>query len=98
MKIQIVLRNPIRQSDQLSYVIESQDHSLSRDWIQALKQLLKSGKPIEKNFCFMGFPNTARDLPYLCDQMNQAIAQINSTGDYCIDLHFDPVSGARSLC
>jgi hypothetical protein len=73
-------------------VIESQDHSLSRDWIQALKQLLKSGKPIEKNFCFMGFPNTARDLPYLCDQMNQAIAQINSTGDYCIDLHFDPVS------
>jgi hypothetical protein len=72
-------------------VIHSQDHALAHDWITALKALLKSGKPIEKNFCFMGFPNTARDLPYLCDQMNLAIAQINQGfDDYKIAEHFDP--------
>lgn len=40
----------------------------------------------------MGFPNTARDLPYLCDQMNLAIAQINSTLDYRILEQFAPES------
>lgn len=90
MKIQVVLRNPLKRSDQLSYVIQAQDHSLANDWILALKQLLKSGKPIEKNFCFMGFPNTARNLDFLCNQMNLSIAQINSTLDYHIDEHFVP--------
>jgi hypothetical protein len=93
LKIQVVLRNPRIKSDHLSYVIEAQDHKLAHDWAQALKMLLQSGKPIEKNFCFMGFPNTARDLPYLCDQMNLSIAQINqSFKDYCITEHFDPLN------
>ena len=38
----------------------------------------------------MGFPNTARNLSYLCDQMNLAIAQINSTLDYHITQQFTP--------
>jgi hypothetical protein len=90
LKIQVILRNPKQKSDQLSYVIQAQDHALAHDWIKALKKLLQSGKPIEKNFCFMGFPNTARNLPYLCDQMNLAIAQINSTLDYRIAEQFMP--------
>lgn len=91
MKIQVVLRNPRIKSDQLSYVVDVHDHGLAHDWLRALKILLKSGKPIEKNFCFMGFPNTSRDLFYLCDQMNLAIAQINTGfSDYCITEHFVP--------
>ena len=38
----------------------------------------------------MGFPNSARSLPYLCEQMNLAIAQINSSLDYKIEQHFVP--------
>lgn len=73
------------------YNIQAQDHVLAHDWVQALKSLLQSGKPIEKNFCFMGFPNSARSLSYLCNQMNQAIAQINQgCQDYHIDEHFVP--------
>lgn len=53
------------------------DHALSRDWIQALKKLLKSSTPLEKNFCFMGFPNTARNIPYLCGELNRHIDTIN---------------------
>ncbi len=75
----------------MTYVIHAQDHVLAQDWVEALKLLLQSGKPLEKNFCFMGFPNTARSLPYLCDQMNQAIAQINhAVTGYRIDEYFTP--------
>jgi hypothetical protein len=91
LKIQVILRNPLRRSEQLSYVIHAQDHKLAHDWVRALKALLQSGKLVEKNFCFMGFPNAARDLPYLCDQMNRAITQINRYfKDYCITEQFDP--------
>jgi hypothetical protein len=90
-KIRVVLRNPIKQTDQIDYVITPGDHLLALDWIVALKKLLQSGKPIEKNFCFMGFPNTARDLPYLCAELNQAVDVINqSFTDYRIDEYFTP--------
>ena len=77
-KVKVVLRNPVNKKQQLDYVIEAQDHELAHDWIQALQGLLHSGKLLEKNFCFMGFPTTSRDLPYLCDELNQAVNQINS--------------------
>jgi hypothetical protein len=91
LKIKVVLRNPIKRTDQIDYEIQVQDHLLAQDWIEALKKLLASGKPIEKNFCFMGFPNTARDLPYLCDEVNLSISQINQAfDDYHIDEWFTP--------
>ena len=84
MKVKVVLRNPVKQSDTMDYVIQVNDSLLSRDWIVALKKLLQSGKPIEKNFCFMGFPNTSRDLDYLCNELNRAIDSINQ---YFTDYH-----------
>ena len=65
-------------SDQIDYNIVSLDNELSFNWINALKGLLQSGNMLEKNFCFMGFPKTARTLEYLCDQVNQSIATINN--------------------
>jgi hypothetical protein len=64
-------------SDQLTYTIVPNDTELSKDWITALKGLLISNNHLEKNFCFLGFPNTARTLEYLCDELNQAVLQIN---------------------
>jgi hypothetical protein len=90
LKIKVVLRNPLRHRDTLDYHIQVQDHALAHDWVAALKALLQSKKPIEKNFCFLGFPKTARNLNYLCEQMNQAIDQINNGfQDYHIDQRFD---------
>lgn len=90
-KIQVVLRNPTNKNDYIDYVIEAQDHELAHDWISALKRLLQSGKLLEKNFCFMGFPNSARDLPYLCNEVNQAIGIINANiNGYHIEEYFTP--------
>lgn len=91
MTVKVVLRNPLKHSDQVDYTIEAADNALVRDWIPALKTLLQSGNSLEKNFCFMGFPKTARTLEYLCDQVNQASATINNYfDDYSIEEIFRP--------
>ena len=76
--IRIVLRNPLKYQDQVDYTICPADHALASDWVQALKIELQSGRLLEKNFCFMGFPHTARTLEYLCDQLNRHTRTINN--------------------
>jgi hypothetical protein len=89
--VKVTLRNPLDHDDTLDYYIISDDHQLARDWIIALKKLLQSGNLLEKNFCFMGFPKTARTLSYLCTEVNQAIATINAFfPDYQIEEYFTP--------
>jgi hypothetical protein len=89
--VKVTLRNPLDYSDLLDYYIMPNDTQLAKDWIEALKLLLKSGNLIEKNFCFMGFPKTARTLPFLCNEVNHAIATINNFfPDYQIEESFTP--------
>ena len=89
--IKVVLRNPLNYNDQIDYTIESFDHELSHDWIQALKGLLESKNLLEKNYCFMGFPKTARTLEYLCGEVNLAAVTINNFfSDYRIDEVYTP--------
>ena len=75
--VKVVLRNPLDKTDFLDYDIELADSQLAQDWAVALQDLLTGGYQIEKNFCFMGFPHTARNLSYLCQELNNAIYQIN---------------------
>lgn len=75
--VKITLRNPMDYSDLLDYYIIPDEHQLAYDWVVALKKLLQSKKQLEKNFCFLGFPNTARTLEFLCNELNSAIETIN---------------------
>ena len=75
--VKVVLRNPLNYNDQVDYYINVHDNPLAKDWADALKKLLQSNSLLEKNFCFMGFPKTARNLDYLCQQLNKAVFQIN---------------------
>jgi len=89
--IKIVLRDPLNYQDQIDYTIIPHDNELARDWIPSLKRLLQSGNLLEKNYCFMGFPKTARDLAYLCNQLNEHVATINNFfTDYQIEEKFNP--------
>jgi len=92
-KVRIVLRNPLNHQEQMDYTIVANDSELAQDWISALKLLLQSGKLLEKNFCFMGFPRTARNLDYLCGELNQHVTTINDFFfDYQIAETFSPDS------
>jgi hypothetical protein len=76
-KITVTLRDPLDHSDLLEYYIIPNDTKLAQDWVVALKDLLQNGNLLEKNYCFMGFPNTARTLEYLCEELNSAVETIN---------------------
>lgn len=77
LEVKVTLRNPLDHSDLLDYYIVPNDTQLAKDWIYALKKLLLDRKLVEKNFCFLGFPKTARTLEYLCEELNSAVETIN---------------------
>ena len=69
----------------LSYYIEFDpitrwrgEDQLGHRWVEALKKNLKNKLVLEKNFCFLGFADSKRDLNFLCQELNQTITQINS--------------------
>lgn len=72
--------------EDLTVYINVYDNSLARRWLAALNDLLAGGYHLEKNYCFVGFPNSARDGAYICQQINTSIAEINSANlGYTID-------------
>lgn len=75
--VKVTLRNPLNKTDYLDYYIVPDDTQLACDWISALETILQNKNLLEKNFCFMGFPKTARTLEYLCQELNSAVFQIN---------------------
>jgi len=77
-KVTVTLRNPLDHSDLLEYYIIPNETQLAKDWITALKDLLQKGNLLEKNYCFMGFPKSARTLEFLCDALNTAVETINN--------------------
>jgi len=92
LTIKVVLRNPLDRNDLVDYTIVANDTLLSADWQQALKNLLQSNNLLEKNFCFMGFPKTARTLEYLCNELTQHTTTINQffNNEYFIQELFTP--------
>ena len=81
MKVKIVYRNPLDKSDTIDYNIAVDDTPLAKLWYTALQDLLQQNRYLEKNFCFLGFPDSARDLEYICKELNWAKYQINSFFD-----------------
>jgi hypothetical protein len=75
--VKVTLRNPLDHKDLIDYYIDVNDNPMAQSWIIALKELLASNLLLEKNFCFMGFPKTARNLDLLCKELNDAVFQIN---------------------
>ena len=61
-----------------AYYIETYDTPLGKRWVEALKDNLKQKRVLEKNFCFLGFADSNRDLNFLCRELNKSIKQINS--------------------
>ena len=61
-----------------AYYFQVYDTPLGHRWLDALKDNLKQEKILEKNFCFLGFADSKRNLNFLCRELNKSIEQINS--------------------
>jgi len=62
----------------ISYTINIYDTPLGRRWLSALEDNLRNKRILEKNFCFLGFADSERDLNYLVNELNKNVTQINS--------------------
>ena len=54
------------------------DTSLGKRFIESLIDNLQKKRILEKNFCFLGWADSKRDLGFLCKELNLSIEQINS--------------------
>ena len=85
-RVEMQLRGP---DGLLPVYFDVYDNSLSRKWLSAFNKILNENLHLEKNFCFMGFPECSRNLDILAIQINQTIEAINtSTINYTINDHF----------
>ena len=64
--------------DDRAYYIQTYDTPLGHRWLEALRDNLKQQRVLEKNFCFLGFADSNRNLQHLVGELNKAVAQINS--------------------
>jgi hypothetical protein len=89
-RVKITLRDR-KKDEYLPVFIDVFDNSLSRKWLDSLNHLLSNDYHLEKNYCFLGFDKSSRNLKYLCEQINQSIFSINASGlDYTIKDYFTP--------
>ena len=64
---------------EIDVYIDIADNSLSRKWLAALNHLLQNNNHLEKNYCWLGWTESARNLEYLCTQVNRSINAINAS-------------------
>jgi hypothetical protein len=57
--------------------IDVADNSLSRKWLAALNDVIRTDLHLEKNYCWFGWAEHERNAQYLCKQINASIDHIN---------------------
>jgi hypothetical protein len=81
----------------LTVYVNIYDNSLSRKWLTAVNNLITNNYHLEKNYCFLGFADGARNGEYLIEQINRSIAAINNANiGYQIDDHFSLANSVDS--
>jgi hypothetical protein len=86
-KITITLRN--KSDNKLPVHVNVYHGKFSEKWLQALNHLISNNYHLEKNYCFLGFANSARNGKYILDQVNETIKHINQAKiGYTIDDQF----------
>ena len=89
-QIKIELKD-VNTGDLKSVYLDIFDNSLSRKWLPELNRLLENNYHLEKNYCFLGWDTSPRNLEYLCTAINRSIQAINDSDlDYTIDDYFAP--------
>ena len=68
----------IIEYDDKKVKVDVYDTALGKRFMEALRDNLVEKRILEKNFCFLGWASSKRDLNFLCHELNNSIKQINS--------------------
>ena len=79
----------LRGIENLTMYIDVFDNSLSRKWLVALNDVLHKDLHLEKNYCWLGWTESARTAEYIINEINANISAINAANiGYVIDDYF----------
>jgi len=77
----------------LTVYIDVYHNSIARKWMTALNHLLEYNYHLEKNYCWVGWTESARTLEYLCTQINRSIHAVNAADlGYTIQDSYSPAN------
>ena len=93
--ITITLRNPLTKKDPFKIYIRINSSKIAEDWKNALIQELKNKTPLEKNYCWLGWPNSLRNLKFLVKELNVHIDRINQQLSH---YSFIPMIDESTIC
>ena len=63
---------------ELSLYIDVYDNPLAKKWINYLTNSISRKLKLEKSYCFLGWPESNRNVEFICEQINKHINTINS--------------------
>lgn len=98
-RVNIILRNPLDESQLHTLSIIPKDAPIARKWLEKLRVCLVNNLKVEKNFCWVGWPDSPRDLKYLTAELRKHVQTINNynkspkcmwTTEYIITEQFFP--------
>jgi hypothetical protein len=77
-KNNFLLENIVVKLNSKELRINIHDTPLGKRFLEALKDNLKQKRILEKNFCWLGWADSKRNLSYLVAELNKSISIINS--------------------
>lgn len=76
-KVIFTLRNPLNEKETHDLHIIPKDAPIGRKWIEKLKECLNGNYKVEKNYCWVGWPDTPRNIEYLTEKLRGYVKVIN---------------------
>lgn len=101
----LTLQNPLDESDTLDIKYNVMDTTIGNQWFEHCVNNVKNEPRIEKNFCWLGWKDPNRDVPFLAKRLDQCVDTINQFADnnveiwdgYRIDKNWDDIVSDDAL-
>ena len=73
----LTLQNPLDESDTLDIKYSVMDTTIGNQWFEHCVNNVKNEPRIEKNFCWLGWRDPNRDVPFLAKRLDKCVDDIN---------------------
>ena len=80
-KVNIILRNPLDENETHTMSIIPVAAPIGTKWLNELKICVDNQLKVEKNFCWVGWPDSPRNLEYLTAELRRHVKTINDYND-----------------
>jgi len=82
----LTLQNPLDDSDTLDLKYNVLDTTIGNQWFDHCVSNVKNEPRIEKNFCWLGWKDPNRDVPYLVEKLDKCVDTINEFAEAAMHL------------